>query len=82
MKAKHRVTLVFACKATGTHKIPVAMSRKAKQPLCFKPPLRPCPLPYFSQTKTRMDDDIFKSWFETVFMPAVRTRTSQPVAHV
>ena len=29
-----------------------------------------------------MDSDIFKSWFETVFLPAVRTRTTQPVALV
>ena len=82
MKAKDRVTLVLACNATGTHKIPVAMIGKAKQPLCFKPPRRPCPLPYFSQTNAWMDGDLFKSWFETVFLPAVRARTSQPVALV
>jgi len=49
MKAKDRVTLFFDCNATGTHKIPVAMIGKAKQPMCFKPPRRPCPLPYFSK---------------------------------
>jgi len=43
------VALGLACSASGAHKIPVAMIGKAKQPLCFKPPRRPCPLPYFCQ---------------------------------
>lgn len=80
MKAKDRVTFVLACNATGSHKIPVAMIGKAKQPLCFQPPRRPCPLPYFSQKSAWMDAEIFKSWFETVFLPAVRARTTLPVA--
>jgi len=79
MKAKARVTLVLACNATGTHKISVAMIGKAKQPLCFKPPRQACPLPYFSQPSAWMDGDVFKSWFETVFLPAVRSRTTLPV---
>jgi len=82
MQAKDLVTLVLACNATGTHKIPVAMIGKAKQPLCFKPPRRTCPLPYFSQTNAWMDGNLFKSSFETVFLTAVRARTSQPVALV
>jgi len=80
MKAKDRVTLVLACNATGTHKIPVVMIVKAKQPLCFKPPRQACPLRYFSQPSAWMDGDVFKSWFETVFLPAVRARTTLPVA--
>jgi len=50
MKAKDRVTLFSACNATEAHNIPVAMIGKAKQPLCFKPPRRLCPLPFFSRT--------------------------------
>lgn len=49
MNAKDLVTLVLACNATGTHKIPVAIIGKAKQPLCFKPPRAACSLLYFSQ---------------------------------
>ena len=79
MKAKDRVTLVLACNATGTHKIPVAKIGKAKQPLRFKPPPQACPLPY-SQPSAWMDGDVFKSWFETVFLPAGRARTTLPVA--
>jgi len=82
MKAKERITLVMACNATGNNKIPVAIIGKAKEPLCFKPPRRPSPLPYFSQKSAWMDSDIFKSWFETVFLPAVTARTTQPVALV
>ena len=47
MKATERITLVLACNATGNHKIPVTIIGKAKEPLCFKPPPRTCPLPYF-----------------------------------
>ena len=82
MKAKHRVTLVLACNATGTHKILVAVIDKAKQPLYFGPFRRPCPLSYFSQTNAWMDGDLFKSWFEMVSLVAVRARTRQPVALV
>jgi len=82
IKAKDCVTLVLACDATGTHEIPVAMIGKAKQPLCFKPPRRPCPLPYFAKTNAWMDGDLFQSWFEIVFLPAVRARASHPVALV
>jgi len=80
MKVKDGITLVLACNATGTHKVPTAIIGKAKLPLCFKRTRQPCPLPYFSQQSAWMDGVIFKSWFETVFLPAVRARTSQPVA--
>jgi len=82
MKAKERITPVLACNATGNHNIPVAIIGKAKEPLCFKPPRRPSPLPFFSQKSAWMDSDIFKPWFETIFLPAVRARTTQPVALV
>eukprot|EP00170_Pyropia_yezoensis_P004391 contig_17969_g4404 len=71
LQAKDRVTLVLACNATGSHKIPVAFIGKVKQPRCFKPPRQACPVPYFSQNNAWMDEVIFKSWFETVFLPSV-----------
>jgi len=80
MKSKDRVTLVLARNATGTHKITIAIIGKAKQPLCFKRPRQPCPLPYFFQESAWMDGSVYKSWFETVFLPAVRDRTRLPVA--
>jgi len=80
MKAKDRITLVLPRNSTGTHKIPAAIIGKAKLPLCFKSPRLPFPLPYFCQQIPWMDGVIFKSWFETVFLTAVRARTSEPVA--
>jgi len=54
MKAKDRVTLVLACNATGSHKIPVAIIRCAAVPQCFKPPRYGCPLTYVSQQSAWM----------------------------
>ena len=48
MKAKDRVTLIFACKKTGSHRIPGSMIGKAKQLKCYTTPRDPCPLPYLS----------------------------------
>jgi len=69
MKSKGRITLVLACNATGSNKIPVAMIGKAKQPKCLKAPHHACPLPYFSQQSAWMDGEVFKSWFDTFFFP-------------
>jgi len=82
MKAKDRVTLVLACNATGTHKVPVAIIGTAEVPLCFKRPRSLCPLPYFNQKTAWMDADVYEKWFKTIFVPAVRARTSLPVALV
>jgi len=82
MKAKDRVTLVLACNATRTHKVPVAIIGTAQVPLCFKRPRLPCPLPYFNQNSAWMDADVCEKWFKAVFAPAVRARTSLPVALV
>jgi len=78
MKNKDRVTLVLAVNSTGSHKIPVAVVGKAAVPLCFKTPRAPCPLPYFSQQPAWMDGDVYETWFNTVFVPAVRARTRLP----
>jgi len=41
-------------------------------PVCFKPHRAPCPLPYFSQKPAWMDEEVYKKWFNTVFVTAVR----------
>jgi len=79
MQAKDHITLVLEYNATGSHEIPVATIGKAKQPKCCKLPRDPYLLPYFSQPSAWMDADVFKSWFETVFLPAVRARTALSV---
>jgi len=60
----------------------LAILGKAKQPLCFKPPRQPCPIPFFSQTNAWKDGDMFKSCSETLFLIAVRAPTTSPVALV
>ena len=54
----------------------------AQVSLCFKRPPSPCPLPYFNQKSAWMDADVYEKWFKKVFVPAVRARTSLPVALV
>ena len=80
IKAKERATLVLAVNATGTHKIPVALNGRAKQPLCFRTAGCVSPLPYFHQRNSWMDGEVFKKWLETVFLAAVRARTIEKVA--
>jgi len=57
MKSKDRVTLVLACNATGTHKVPVSIIGTAQVPLFFKRPRSLCPLtksPHgWTQTSTK-----------------------------
>jgi len=79
MTAKDRVTLVLACNATGSHKIPVAIIGCAAVPQCFKPPRDGCPLPSFSQQSAWMDGTVNEKWFSTVFVSSVRSRTRSPV---
>lgn len=79
MKAKDRVALVLACNATGTHKVPISIIGSAAVPLCFKPPRPGCPLPYFSQKSAWMDSIVYEKWFNNVFVPAVRSRTTEHV---
>jgi len=81
-KAKDRVTLVLACNATGSHKVPVAIIGCATVPQFFKPPREGCPLPYFSQQSAWMDGTVYEKLFKTVFVPKVPSRTWSPVIHV
>jgi len=82
MKTKDLVTLDLACNATGTYKVPVAIVGTAQVPLCFKRPRSPCPLLYLNQKSAWMDADVYENVFTTVFLAAVRARTSLPVALV
>jgi len=79
IKSKDRVTLVFACHLTGSHKLPVAIIGSAAVPQCFRPPRNRCRLPYFSQKSAWMDAVVYEKWFNTVFVPGVRARTRSPV---
>jgi len=79
MNSKDRVTLVFACNSTGSHKLPVAISGSAAVRQCLKPPRNRCPLPDVSQKSAWMNAVVYEKWFNTVFVPGVRARTRSPV---
>ena len=74
---KDRVTLIVCTNSTGTHKIPLLMVGKAKQPAAFKS--QHLPLAYISQGKAWCDSTVFRHWCENVFLPSVRARTGRPV---
>lgn len=79
MVDKSRVTLVVCTNTTGSHKLPILMIGKAKQPECFKY-IRACPTPYSSQPSAWMDINQCQKWFDEVFAPEVTRRTRKRVA--
>ncbi|KAH9100939.1 hypothetical protein Ae201684P_007130 [Aphanomyces euteiches] len=75
--SKDRVSLLVCTNATGTHKIPLLMVGKVKQPACFKG-YAPR-IPYTHQRRAWCDQRVFQHWFYKVFIPSVRALTSQRV---
>jgi len=57
----------------------VATIGKAKRPLCFNGQGNECPFPYFSQASAWTDGEVFKRWFDEVFVASLRTRTASHV---
>jgi len=49
------------------------------RPLCFNGQGNGCPLPYCSQASALTDGDVFKRWFDEVFVAGLRTRTASHV---
>ena len=76
-KQKERVTLVVCANATGSHKLPLMMIGKYNKPACFNS--QKCPLKYAAQKRAWMDIPTCWNWFNNVFFPEVRKRTSRPV---
>jgi len=74
MRNMERVTLVLCTNANGTHKLPVAMTGQANNPMCFRGEGNAFPLPYVTQKRAWMDKDVYERWWKTVFLPAVRER--------
>jgi len=78
-ESKDRVTLTLCRNATGNHKVPVTMTGKAAQRMCFQREGNASPLPYFSQKLAWTDASVFKRWFEEEFVPAIQARTAHHV---
>ena len=68
--SKDRVTVMVCANATGTHRIPLLMIGKSKNPRCFKNVK--LPLIYTSQKNAWMNSDLFIKWFENNFIPEVK----------
>ena len=77
---KDRVSLIVCANATGSHKIPCTMISKAAEPACIRG--KKWPIPYLVQRNACMDRPNCWQWFNRVFFPAVRKRTSKLVLHL
>lgn len=68
--SKERITIMPCINAAGTHKVPLMVIGKAKNPRCFKD----CVLPeihYRSSKNAWQTRQLFEEWFTTVFIPNV-----------
>jgi len=76
-QSKERVSLVICANATGTHKIPCTVIGKEQTPACIIG--RTWPITYYSQGKAWMDVPTCWKWFNEMFFPSVKKRTSKLV---
>ncbi|XP_054281171.1 jerky protein homolog-like [Macrosteles quadrilineatus] len=69
--SKSRITAMVCANKTGTHRLPLLIIGKSKNPRCFKGIVK-LPLTYKSQKNSWMDTSIFVEWYDTVFIPEVK----------
>src|SRR5690606_28875322 len=79
MAEKDRISVVVCTNATGTAKVPLAIIGRARMPRVMRQQRR-VPLMYFSQQSAWLTTRICQLWFDNVFRPFVKNRTTQPVA--
>lgn len=70
-KSKERVTVSLCSNATGTHKLPVMLIGKSAKPRAFKN-IKSLPVHYRSSKSAWMNQQLFKDWFHSEFVPAVK----------
>lgn len=68
--SKDRVTFMPCSNASGTHKLPLLVLGKSKNPRVFKN--AQLPVKYEASTKGWMTRNIFSEWFKTIFVPEVK----------
>ncbi|CAB1109044.1 unnamed protein product [Ectocarpus sp. CCAP 1310/34] len=76
MRAKDRATAYMATSASG-RKVPLSFIGTVKEPRCFK--IRGSSIKNFSQKNAWSDARVFKLWWSQVFLPHVRSVTSEKV---
>ncbi len=78
MSANDRISAYVCTNADGSEKLPLAIIGTAKIPRCFR--LGRPPVPYFSNKTAWSTSQTFQKWFNYVFLPQIRSRTSKKVA--
>ncbi|CRL02197.1 CLUMA_CG015446, isoform A [Clunio marinus] len=70
---RERMTILCCSNATGTHKLPLACIGRGKKSRTFTShEIKTLPVNYYSQETAWMDQDIFREWFHSQFVPNVR----------
>ncbi|XP_067139686.1 jerky protein homolog-like [Centruroides vittatus] len=69
--SKSRITVMVCGNVTGTHRLPLLIVGKSKNPRCFKG-IKKLPVTYKNQKNSCMDTTIFIEWYDTVFIPEVK----------
>jgi hypothetical protein len=69
--SKSRITAMVCANITGSHKLPLLVIGKSKNPRCFKG-IKTLPVTYKNQTNSWMSSDIFVEWYEKIFIPQVK----------
>ena len=71
-----KVTIMVCSNASGTHKVPLFVIGKEKNPKCFEG-VEKIPVYYTSQENALMDRELLFYWYENVFLPSVREYQSE-----
>jgi hypothetical protein len=70
---RERMTVMCCTNATGSHKLPLVCIGRGKKSRTFTShEVKTMPVNYFSQETAWMDQDIFREWFHSYFVPSVR----------
>ncbi|XP_070503737.1 jerky protein homolog-like [Chironomus tepperi] len=70
---RERMTVLCCSNATGSHKLPLVCIGRGKKSRTFTShEIKMMPVSYYSQETAWMDNEIFKNWFHSQFVPSVR----------
>ncbi|KFD50258.1 hypothetical protein M513_08886, partial [Trichuris suis] len=73
-RRKERATLTLCANSSGTHRLPLFLVGKSKNPRSFKNVK--LPVRYSHQKQAWVNFHVFKEWFEGTFIPEVKTYQS------
>ena len=68
-KDKNRLTVIFCSNATGTHKLPLTIIGKSRNPTCFEG--KNIPVHYLHSKKAWINSNLFQLWFKDIFIKEV-----------